>query len=200
MELSGVVRVVVQGAGLTCVSQGVGSSSCCSRGCCCSGPGEEAKCPSRFWRWLELLGISRCTRAQVHQSSVRRRRRQHQDDGIQKRVDRAHNLVQLGELSAARQALEGANVAPVNLATLRALTNQVRRPPVARQELGQEILRSEPAEPFELVGDALLVCFMTARRGAAPGPSGMTADHLFPILERGWFGDVRASRFKIGRW
>ena len=75
-------------------------------------------------RQLELLGISRGTGAQVHESSVRRRRRQHQDDGIQKRVDRAHSLVQLGELSTARQALEGANVAPGNLATLTALMNR----------------------------------------------------------------------------
>ena len=132
---------------------------------------------------LELLGISRNTGAQVHQSSVRRRRRQHQADGIQKRVDRAHNLVQLGELSAARQALEGANVAPGNLATLRALTNRDRRPPFARQDLSQEILHSEQAEPFVLDGDAFLVCLRTARRGAAPGTSRMTADHLFPILE-----------------
>ena len=29
----------------------------------------------------------------------------------------------------------------------------------------------------------LLTCLRTARRGAAPGPSGVTADHLFPILE-----------------
>ena len=134
-------------------------------------------------RWLELLGVSRATGGQVHQSSVRRRRRQHQDDGIQKRVDRAPNLVQLGELSAARQALEGANVAPGNLVTLGALTNQDRRPPFARQELSQEILHSEPAEPFVLDGDAFLVYLRTARRGAAPGPLGMTADHLFPILE-----------------
>ena len=110
---------------LICASRGVGNSSCCSRGCCCSGPGEEAKCPRRPWR-----NVSTCSKmvdgwnccasagAQVHQSSVRRRRRQHQDDGIQKRVDRAHNLVQLGELSAVRQALEGANMAPGNLATL----------------------------------------------------------------------------------
>ena len=62
-----------------------------------------------------------------------------------------------------------------------------RRPPVARHELSQEILRSEPVEPFELDGeldgDALFTCLRTARKGAAPGPSGMTADHLFPILE-----------------
>ena len=152
-------------------------------------------------RWLEPLGISRGTGAQVHQSSVRRRRRQHQDDGIQKRVDRAHNLVQLGELSTARQALEGAHVAPGNLATLRALTNRDRRPPFARLELSQEILHSEPAEPFVLDGDAFLVCLRTARRCAAFGPSGMTADHLFPILESevdsGMLVQV-ASRLAVG--
>ena len=38
-------------------------------------------------------------------------------------------------------------------------------------------------QPFELDGDAFLVCLRTARRGAGAAPSGMTADHLFPILE-----------------
>ena len=28
-----------------------------------------------------------------------------------------------------------------------------------------------------------LVCIRKARRGAAGGPSGMTSDHLFPVLE-----------------
>ena len=122
---------------------------------------------------------------------MRRRRRQHQDDGIQNWVDRVHSLVQLGELSAVRQALEGANVAPRNLAILGALTNREGRLPVAKQELSQEILHSEPVELFELDGDALLVCLRTARRIAAPGPSGMTADHLFPILE----SEVDAAMF-----
>ena len=67
-------------------------------------------------RWLELLAFCRETERQVHQSSVRRRRRQRQDHGIQRRVDRAHNLVHLG---AAPRALEGANVAPGTMATLR---------------------------------------------------------------------------------
>ena len=82
--------------------------------------------------------------------------------------------MQLGELSAARQALEGANVAPGNLAIPRALTNRDRRPPVARQER-QEIFRSAPVD-VRVVWRRYLVCFRTARRGAAPGPSGMTAD------------------------
>ena len=68
-------------------------------------------------RWLELLALSRGIEGSVHQSSVRRRRRQRQDDGIQRRLDRAHSLVRLGELSGARQALEGANVALGTLTT-----------------------------------------------------------------------------------
>ena len=51
----------------------------------------------------------------------------------------ARFLVQLGEISAGRQALEGACLAPGNLATLGVLTDPNRGPPVPRQELSQEI-------------------------------------------------------------
>ena len=112
-----------------------------------------------------------------------RRRRREQGDGIEKRANRALSLVQMGELSAARQALDGAPIAPGTLATLRVLTDPEKRPPSARQELSDEILHSEPEEPFELNGLEFLMCLHTSRRGAAAGPSGMTADHLFPILE-----------------
>ena len=54
---------------------------------------------------------------------------------------------------------------------------------MTRHELSQEVLQSESVEPFELDGEAFLSFLRTARRGAAPGPSGMTADHLLAILE-----------------
>ena len=38
-------------------------------------------------------------------------------------------------------------------------------------------------EALQLDGEVFLTCLRTARRGAAAGPSGMTADHLFSILE-----------------
>ena len=44
-------------------------------------------------------------------------------------------LVSLGELSSARQALEGAELAPRNQATLNALRDPTRRPPRARAPL-----------------------------------------------------------------
>ena len=80
-------------------------------------------------------------------------------------------------------ALEGAEVAPGNLATLRELTNPEKRPPKPRRDLSQEVAHNEPAVPFELDEVEFLVCLRTARRGAAAGPSGMTADHIFPLLE-----------------
>ena len=63
---------------------------------------------------------------------------------------RALSLVQDGRLSAARQALEGASLAPGNLATLGMLTDPTRRPPVPRSALSQEVRDTEPAEPVAL--------------------------------------------------
>ena len=74
-------------------------------------------------------------------------------------------------------------MAPGTLTTLRELTNPERRPPIPRQELSQEIARSEPAVPFDLNADEFLICLRTARRGAAGGPSGMTSEHLFPLQD-----------------
>ena len=89
----------------------------------------------------------------------------------------------MGELSAARQALEGAPVAPGTMATLRVLTDPERRPPLPRDGLSRAVAETQPLEQFELNSDEFLVCLRKARRGAAAGPSGMTSDHLFPVLE-----------------
>ena len=77
--------------------------------------------------WLELLaeGASGAEKAQT-QSIRRRRRQQSDDDG--KRTARDLSLVHTGELSSARQAFEGAPVAPGTMATLRALTDPEKQP------------------------------------------------------------------------
>ena len=82
---------------------------------------------------------------------------QHRGDDVQKRPDRALKLVQMGELSVGRLALDGAQVADRNQATLKALTDTRRRPPVPRAPLSQFV--------------------------AAADPSGMTTDHLQPVLD-----------------
>ena len=73
-------------------------------------------------------------------------------------------------------------MAPRTSATLRALSDAERRP-VPREGLSREVQQAEPAEQFELEPMEFLTCLRKARRGAAPGQSGMTSDHLFPLLE-----------------
>ena len=78
-------------------------------------------------------------------------------------------LVHMGELSAARRASEAAPLAPGTMATLRKLTDPERRPPVAREELCQEVVDAVPERPFQLDSEEFLVCLRKARRGAAAG-------------------------------
>ena len=61
--------------------------------------------------------------------------------------------------------------------------NPQKRPPQPREPLSQRIAQAEPSEQFQLDTDEFLVCLRKSRRGAAAGPSGMTSDHLFPLLE-----------------
>ena len=56
----------------------------------------------------------------------------------------------LGEVSSARQALEGASAAPGTLRTLAAVTHPARRPPEARAYLDVIVLETHPVIPFEL--------------------------------------------------
>ena len=112
-----------------------------------------------------------------------RRKRRREKDELVKRAARAEKLAHLGELSAARQALEGDAVAPGTLRTQAALMDPSRRPPVPREPLPEDLNLFEPEEPFELDFDRYALNIRSARRGAAGGPSGMTAEHLRPLLE-----------------
>ena len=81
---------------------------------------------SQFFKegnWSLLLDARVTCAEQASETSRRRRRRQ--DDEVAKHADRA-SLVQMGELSAAREALEGAAVAPGTEAT-RAVTDLAKR-------------------------------------------------------------------------
>ena len=96
------------------------------------------------------------------------------------------SLVEVGELSEAKQALENAALAHY---PCQHLTDTDRRPPNPRQQLSQEVARTEQAVLFELDE---LTCLRKARRCAAPGPSGMKSDNIFPSPREG-------SRFTIAR-
>ena len=132
-------------------------------------------------RWMELLRGVAIAAETAHTHSVRRRHR-HDDDDEARRAARAMSLTQMGEWSAARQALEGAAVAPGTMSTLRALTDPEKRLPLPRTPLSREVADAQPSEAFQLDSIEFLICLRKASRGAAAGPLGMTADHLFSVL------------------
>ena len=90
----------------------------------------------------------------------------------------------MGEISSGRQALSGAAVAPGTDHTLRLLTDIERRPPNPVRELPPEMLEFIPEVPFALDEKRFAQNLRSSRRGAAPGPSGMTSEHLRPLLSR----------------
>ena len=118
-----------------------------------------------------------CWRRERRQLFSRRRRRHVRDD-VESRAARAEALVQMGELSAARQALEGATVAPGEEATRAALQDPAKRPPVLCDPIPADVMNAMPATPLVVDPESIARNLRSARRGAAAGPSGMTVDHL----------------------
>ena len=130
--------------------------------------------------WAQLLLESNNIAEAGTQAAVRKRR-QHVQDDISRRAARAERLALLGELSAGRQALEGATIAPGNLSTLRDLTNPIRRPAAPREPLHEDLTRYVPEHDFQLDPDVFLANIRSARRGAA-----------------GQFGQRRGSSGRLG--
>ena len=140
--------------------------------------------PGPSWRrgsdnFSLAIGLHCCWRQLQFQRrlirSVKRRRRDTKDNEA-KRVVRAMARVQLGDLSAARQVLEGAEVAAGTLATLAELTNPERRPQVPRQPINEDIMRMVPGEQFQLD----LIGLRKARRGAAAGRDDFRSSLSYP--------------------
>ena len=67
--------------------------------------------------------------------------------------------------------------------TLAALTDPRKRPREPRSPLDEDLLTHDPVIPYMMDMKKLLANVRSARRGAAPGPSGMTVEHLRPLLE-----------------
>ena len=111
-----------------------------------------------------------------------------------RRAERAIQCVHLGELSAARQAIDAEPLESANQDTLRQLTDPSRRPVEPYGPLGSEILDFQPDAPVALDRTALLANLRRGRKGAAPGPTGLTAEMLRLVLDAEEssqaFGDV----------
>ena len=135
----------------------------------------------RHGDWMDLLLQSRDVSEEA--TAVRSRRRRTQVDTVERRAERAQALVAMGEVSSGRAVLEGAPVAPGNEATLNSLRDESRRPPPLREPLPEHLVQHEAETLFRLDRDMFLRNLRCARRGAAAGPSGMTAEHLRPLLD-----------------
>ena len=85
----------------------------------------KSKLAGRFQDFTD----SHCLCAEDASRAQCRKRRRHHEDDLERRAGRALSLVQMGEVSAGRQALEGAPVAPGNRETL----NQLQDPFAAPQ-------------------------------------------------------------------
>ena len=96
-------------------------------------------------------------------------------------MERARLLAAMGKLSSARLALEGEAVAPGDQATLDSLRDRHRRPPELREPITPEVLNYRPEAPFTLNSELFLHNLRKSKKGAA-GPSGITSDHLFPLM------------------
>ena len=87
----------------------------------------------------------------------------------------------MGELSAARQALEATELAPGTETTRAKLQEQ--RPMTMHRPMAEELRRFQPEIPVHLSYRLFVRNLRRARRGAAAGPSGMTTEHLRILLD-----------------
>ena len=71
--------------------------------------------------------------------SAQAKRRRCQKDTVERRAARALGLAQLGELSSARQALEGAAVATGDEKTWKALSDETKRPRRQRRVVHEDV-------------------------------------------------------------
>ena len=128
----------------------------------------------------ECLALIKTCRADAESgnAATSRRRRRDTGDDLSKRAKKALQLVQWGELSTARQALEGVAVARGSERSLAQLTDPVRRPELPREPIARELMEHNLHEQVELCGEVMLKNPSSSRRGAAARPSGMTGEHL----------------------
>ena len=96
---------------------------------------------------------------------------------------RACQLIHQGELSAARQALTARPLAPRTRDTLDELRDPARRPASQYQPIDQDLLNFTPPTALQVPATTIIRNLRRTRKGAAPGPSGLTAETLRILLD-----------------
>ena len=129
-------------------------------------------------RWDTLIEHSSAKQRQA------RRTNQHPTNPNEDaRAQRAIHLARLGELSRARQALLAEPLAPGDEATHQRLTDPTARPQQAYQAIDTDLLQWIPATPTAIPAQLFLTNLARAKKGAAPGPSGLTAEIAKLLLD-----------------
>ena len=119
----------------------------------------------QFGRWEQLLGSSVAFDEEASIQATRKRRTQNHGD-LEHRVNRALSRVQMGELTAGRQALEGADLAPGTAETLRLLRQRPNRP---RDPLPVELVNHVPVRRLVMDEDRFAANLRSSRKGTAGG-------------------------------
>ena len=133
--------------------------------------------------WTALLRHAAAANPPAAEGSTGQRRTLPETPNFEQRTRRARQLVHQGELSAARQALTAGPLAPSTAATLQELRDPDRRPPQPYQDFPQHLREFHPPAPPNIPPTQLLTNLRRARKGAAPGPSGFTAEVLRLVLD-----------------
>ena len=130
----------------------------------------------RFQRgeWQQLLAESHVTARQSREVRAAGLRAQ---PTLEAKAARAQAYIELGEVSSARQALVGGEIAPGNGATLQQLRDPTRRLQHPREALPPEVQQFVPVLPLAFPKERFVRNLRGSRRGAAPGPTGTTAEH-----------------------
>ena len=153
-----------------------------------------------LWFLLPRLLLDRPPGTRTSPKDVRRKRIQLFQDGEWQQTTAATSTAQptpnarpkaqlpvsevhLGELSAARQALTAAPPAPGTETTLAQLRGPARRPVEPYTPIPAHLAEFAPEQHVQIPAQRLLTALRRSRKGAAPGPSGLTADTLRLVLD-----------------
>jgi len=151
------------------------------------GRSQRAQLEERFQAFAELEWdglIAKATRGSPRQSGPRARtapgpgaRR----DPASDRGARARAQVQRGRWTRAREALTSSPIAPGTAATLAALRDPAKRPPVQLDAIPPELM-AHPGGDVQLDRHTFEQVIRSSARGKAAGPSGWRYEHLRLLL------------------
>ena len=133
-------------------------------------------------RWFpgRLLAFNACVCARAATKPARTA----EEEATLRRARGCRQIAQ-GDLSRARAALTASPLSPGTAATLESLVDPARRPPALLRPIPDHISNYCPDAALHLSEQEVVDALRTAKRSAAPGLSGATAEHFRLLLDDG---------------